>query len=319
MSIANSKIRIYACGGAGINIASPFKNERFDVVYVDSSDSNLKKVGEGAKTFLIKGMDGAGKLRRSTYVGFKDKVEACLIENPPSTHLNIVLSSISGGTGSVTAPQITADLIEKGFPTIVIAVATKGSVIEVKNGINTIHTYANISKKLNSVVSVLYCDASRQRKDTDAHIIDFLNLIALITDRSKTDGADTADLHNWINFNKVTDIEPCLSLLSPILNNGEEYEGETAEQGVVASTLLVTKDPEEGVKGVFPEYHAEILITSETDLKESFRIDNIVGLLPHMISQLEDLLARSQDALKTATIAEVESKESDEDDGFFVL
>jgi hypothetical protein len=66
-------LNIYACGGAGINIAKKIKNGIANIYYIDNSTSNLKDITDRSKVYRVSGMDGAGKDFKITYENFKDK------------------------------------------------------------------------------------------------------------------------------------------------------------------------------------------------------------------------------------------------------
>ena len=76
-------MKIYACGGAGSNIARMLDNLVLRVVYVDTSKSNLKDSISADQFFKVEGMDGAGKYQRSANEGFRDLDEDVLITHKP--------------------------------------------------------------------------------------------------------------------------------------------------------------------------------------------------------------------------------------------
>lgn len=89
-------LKIYACGGTGVNIAKQITDLAVELCYVDSSMSNLKGI-DPKNVFMIPDQDGAGKNRSVTYNNFKDVTEEVLIRFKPSQSLNVVISSLSGG------------------------------------------------------------------------------------------------------------------------------------------------------------------------------------------------------------------------------
>lgn len=91
-----SYIKVYAAGGAGINVAKQLTDLDIDVNMIDTSESNLKACGTN-NVFLVDGLDGAGKNRKISYDNFKDISSDVLIKFKPSEQLNVVISSVSGG------------------------------------------------------------------------------------------------------------------------------------------------------------------------------------------------------------------------------
>lgn len=89
-------IVVYCAGGCGINIGSKIQDLDVTVNMIDTSDSNLRRI-KSPNTFLVDGMDGAGKHRPEAYENFKDIAGDVLIKHKPSDRLNVVVHSLSGG------------------------------------------------------------------------------------------------------------------------------------------------------------------------------------------------------------------------------
>lgn len=318
-----TKLRVYACGGCGINLGKKLAEcdsaNNAELVYVDSSESNMNLDDSRDNFYAIEGMDGAGKLRATTYKAFKNEGENVLINYPPSKVLNVIISSLSGGSGSIIAPLITHELLSRGETVLVIAVASTTSGIEIKNSINTLHTYNHITQDTERPVAMLYCD-DQVRSANDKRVVSFMELLSLITDRTRTKEFDTADLANFINYNLVTSLEPAISLIEPCMNNELDEDLTTARQNIdkiVASTILASSDPDSVCNGFVPEYYAKVLITDPEYNLEDIRIDNVVGRLPVLLANLETRQEELDNRVKSAKINEVKAKKAT--DGFMVL
>ena len=70
------KVKLYACGGGGINIGHLFEQHRgkseagfaqIDVTYIDTSRSNVKAGITADNLYLLEGLDGSGKLRAENH------------------------------------------------------------------------------------------------------------------------------------------------------------------------------------------------------------------------------------------------------------
>lgn len=314
------KLNVYCCGGAGINIGKSLDgtDDHLEVIYLDSSVSNIDKLDKDTNAFLIRDMDGAGKLRSKTYEAFKSEVEAALTKFKPSKGLNVVISSLSGGTGSVIAPLIARELIISGQTVIVIGIASTSSVIETENTIKAIKTYNNFSVQHGKPIAMFYCD-HEVRSEADDTIKALMVSLSLITDKSRTREFDSTDLHHFINYNKVTSLPIGLSNLQISINNDDSVK--LTDDAHLASTILITTDTDSVLSGEKPEYLATVIVTDENYLTKEgntpldIRMDNIVGLLPSQLKSLEDDLEKAKDKVKTSHISKIELAESVDDSG----
>lgn len=302
-----SQICIYACGGTGVNIGKQITDLDIQVNFIDTSESNLKAI-KSQDIFLVEDMDGAGKHRATTYNKFKDIAEDVLIKLKPSNTLNVVVSSLSGGSGSILAPMITKQLIETGLNTIAIGIDSKNSLIELDNTIKTLKTYKSISDTVKKAISLYYIENTIRRK-ADEEAINFINLLALLIDKYNTEEFDTSDLKNFINFDKVTDNAPSVSIIDVSANTEITPEKNT----VVVSSILVTKDKHTTIKPVIPEYLSTCIVTDPNYRVEDLRINNTLGKLSIIVDNLEKQIKEYQDNKKINKFKEIENIESNSD------
>ena len=89
--------RIYAAGGAGINIAQRLVvGLGQEVVYVDTSSANkIERADEGC-VHRIEGLDGSGKNRRLNQKPISGEIPK-IMDKWPGADFNIVLFSSGGG------------------------------------------------------------------------------------------------------------------------------------------------------------------------------------------------------------------------------
>ena len=197
-------LNIYCCGGTGVNIGKRINDLDFSVYFIDSSRSNIKDLNSDY-VFLVEDMDGAGKNRKITYEKFKEFAETILIKFKPSKALNIVISSLSGGTGSVISPLITKKLIENGHSTIVIGIDSTNSAIEIENSVKTLKSYKSISNATGKPIALYYVE-NNVREEADKEVLDFINVIGnILLNTQITEEFDLTDLHNFINYDNVTE------------------------------------------------------------------------------------------------------------------
>jgi len=218
--IVKGSVKLYAAGGCGINIASnllKYENEMkegfadLDVIFLDTSRANLDKKQLHDKVYVIDGLDGSGKVRSENHKQIGECILDILQAFKPGD-LNIVLSSGSGGSGSVIAPSLVQELLQRNLPVIVMTVGSTDSRIELENTIKTLKSYDAIAQIRKSPVNSFYYQNSKEtpRKTVDSQII--LAITALMVLFSKQNKElDSSDLHNWLYYDRVTSYDPHLS------------------------------------------------------------------------------------------------------------
>lgn len=318
MSQTRENVHIYCCGGAGVNIGKIIRTRNInnaDIFYIDSSSSNSKDLDLDDKyTYNISNMDGAGKLRAKTYGAFIPEVEAVLTNFRPSGTLNIIISSLSGGTGSIIAPIIAKELAAKGEPVIVVAIASTTCSKELENSIKTIQTYNNTAIQLDVPIAMYYTSVGHSRSEVDDRVVSFVMSMCLVSDDENTSEFDTTDLNHFINYNKVTGVPVGLSSIVMSANGGEDSESEHLNEKHItkhiASTILMAKSPDIELIGTRPEYLAKVVITDpdyvNNDKSLDIRIDNVVGELPTILAELEAEYEKNVARLKNARFNEIQ-------------
>lgn len=212
------KTKIYACGGFAFNTLAQFQPTavsdsltHVSVNYIDTTASNMPSTATPATTYLFKNMDGGGKERRTTYPAVLPLIPDVLEKLPPED-FNIVVHSSSGGSGSSIGPALVTELLRLGKHVVVVQIGSVGSKKEVQNTIATIRSYANISAKAQRPVVSYYRENNEKatRMDVDEQVQSVLFMLCMLFSSENT-GLDTADLENFLNYNKVTSFRPELS------------------------------------------------------------------------------------------------------------
>jgi len=299
-------LNVYCCGGAGSNVGKQITDLDINVSFIDTSDSNHKGV-DPEKIYQIEGIDGAGKDRNVTYENFKNPDEV-LIRFKPSPQLNVVISSLSGGSGSIIAPVLTRELIKQGHNTIVIAVDSTHSVKEIDNSIKTLKTYKSFSNTVKKAISIFYIE-NKSRKEADQRAIQFINMLSLLVNKEHTEEFDTSDLRNFINFDNVTENEPSVSIIE--INPNETVVPE--KNTTIVSTILLTTDKNSTISQVIPEYLSTCIVTDKNYKNEDIRIDNTLGKLTIIVNNLEALKKDHQDNKTINKFKELDVQASTED------
>jgi len=207
-------IRVYACGGGGINIGKEYLSfheghsadiANFEVAFIDTSDSNLDdRLVEN--TWLFKDLDGSGKIRNSNDKIIAKAVPDILRKFKPAD-LNIVIFTASGGTGSVAGPLLVKQLLEDGHTTVGIVTGSYESIKTAENTIGTMKTLDAISRAVDKPVVIQFGmnrpTVPRSAIDKEAHLM--IASLAMLCSR-RNHGLDTADIKSFFQFNRSTDV-----------------------------------------------------------------------------------------------------------------
>lgn len=219
-----SHVRLYACGGAGVNVSKTMEGFRdsnvkgfssLDIVYIDTSGSDFDSVEE-KNIYRFKEKDGSGALRKESFHVISKYAKEILQEYPP-LDLNIVISSASGGSGSVVSPTLVGELLKEDKNVAVILIGATDTVIYANNTFNTLKSFENISKTNKKSILMRYLQNESSSKtesvNEKARFI-IASLCMLFSGENK--GLDSKDLYHWINFNKVTSFDAQLVSLEAV-------------------------------------------------------------------------------------------------------
>lgn len=261
-SIVEGKIAIYACGGGGISIASHFEKYRNkkepngygQVVptYIDTSMGDISDALPRESIFVFEDTDGSGKVRAENNSLIKDNVNKILQKFTPGD-VNIVISTLSGGSGGPLAGHLTIELLKRKLPTIVIGIASCASRIEVENAVKSIQTYEKAAHITGMPVVMSYWqnDETTPRHEVDVAVHEVISGLSALFSRMHR-RLDTADLAHWLNYSKVAkNISPRLVLLDRL-----DKAAIMATERDIISVATLAKEGQDTAPGVFVEYHA---------------------------------------------------------------
>lgn len=296
----NPTVRIYACGGAGINIAnslsgisSPALFAPFNICYIDSSRSNIanRKIEEDS-LFLFDGLDGSGKKRSENAKAIAAATPA-ILQQFQAADLNIVIHSTSGGTGSVAGPCIVGELKANGKDVIVLMVGDDASTIEASNSFKTFETYDAIAKLHKSSVVLDYYPnnvGGRHKSDKDV-IYTACALLALYGGHHAE--LDSKDLNSWLSYatttvdvptiatlsiisdeapiHKLDKVVSVITLATPTMNTRIDLPIQYQTVGYVPSSMLLSENNNAGIIGDSPMHYVlsfDALKTQYADLRK---------------------------------------------------
>lgn len=248
-------VRIYACGGCGVNIGSRLEKYRnasdptlakIEVSYIDTSRSNLKhlQVADDC-TFLFPVIDGSGGIRRENAKEVAVKIEDILEQYEPQA-LNIVIHSASGGSGSVIGPSLVSALLEAKKAVVVLMVGEASTRLDAQNTLNTLKSYDAIANMRAAPVVLSYQQNSRDnpRAAVDAEIEGTAVSLAILWSGNNRE-LDSKDLYNFLNFHIPTTFEPQtahLTLVQPDEQGHAKLSSKAGQVISVATLALMDQD-----------------------------------------------------------------------------
>ena len=324
----SNTVRVYGVGGAGVNIvtqvldvhsnAPGIADTEFSVI--DTSRSNLdkntdKKIGE----YLVPGMDGTGKDRAFAKRLIEPHLDKILQEHPPA-QFNIVIFSLSGGTGSVGGPLIIRELINRGIDVVGLAVGNTSNGKEALNSMGGVGTLQGFSKKLKSSMAIEFhwIDKETTMSQADRMVSRSVNALTILNS-GENPAMDTKDIHNWLNFHNHTTIPPQLvEFFVNVEDPNEERKLDIA--AISTASLLLDKDtPQLELNqpyGCFGWVNAAV--REGTKEPRNFHFILTTATLNDMINDVKarvDELNKSSEQLSKTAVIQVEGAD---DDGFVI-
>lgn len=263
------QVRLYAAGGAGMNIGSQMEMHRntneksfanLDIVYLDTSRSNLNKTIAQDSCYLIDGLDGSGKVRAENHEQISQHIRVILQKFEP-TDLNIVLHSTAGGSGSVIGPLLASELLASNVPTVVVAVGSADTLIEANNSLKTLKSYAAISdmRELPLILSYSQNSADKGRETADAVAVRTVLALCALFSRENFE-MDSKDIQHWLRFDKTTSFRPQLASLTLV-----EAGDEVPNLGNVISVATLAKRSDRTALDNAPEYQTVGFLADDAD------------------------------------------------------
>ena len=307
--IEKGQIRVYACGGAGTNIGAQIEKYRnnadtetanLNITYVDTSKSNLARNRHSIAaehTYLIEGLDGSGKIRAENYEAIVQHSKDVLQAHKPMD-LNIVISSAAGGSGSVIAPTIVGELLDRKVPVIVLLVGSTATKLDAENTLKTIKSYESISQKKRAPVVAVYDENSENlpRGEVDNRMVFAVLTLAILYSRQNHE-LDSQDLFNWLRYDRVTSFPAQLAALTII--DGRQPLNELKELGHVISVATIGANPDQVHFPFTPDYQCAGFLPdgAHERFKERCPFNFIVsdGIFPEAHNRLDKFLKDLQD------------------------
>lgn len=321
----NGVLRIYACGGAGVNIGQQYYNAPrqvgmadVSVCFLDTSRSNLSGNIAAEDLFILPDLDsnskdGSGKVRSENYAPIAAHIKQIAPKFKPAD-INIVLSSTTGGSGSVFGPLLAKELLAKGEVVVYIAIGSHESVITANNAIKTIKSLDNMAAKAELPIVMSYHNNrnNSNRRAVDAEIREVIAKLSILAYKDHH-ALDTSDVLHWAHYTKVTDMPPQLALLEIV--SSVESVREIAYPISIASVSVGDTD----IGSIGADYQTEGFF------KEGHTVNNISELhyvisvndVPSLVKMLEEEIRKLEEKREARPpVARITQKnDSAEDDG----
>lgn len=266
----NKSLRVYACGGTGINIATKLENlvgdkndyDNIDVVYLDTSRSNLGNTCTEDNTLIIPRInsqlhrsEGSGKNRSVNEEAIYEAIPGAFTKFPPHD-LNAVVFSGSGGSGSVIGPLLVDQLLADGQNVVVVLLGTEESVKAANNTRGTLMTLEAISNahEVPVVVNYTHMAPSDVRSQVDQDLVGALLALSVLINRTNQ-ALDLEDIHNLLYYNKVLeDVAPGVALME--IHLGKDKVEESFKDKPMLGLAAVLRDTDSTLPNVGTMYDA---------------------------------------------------------------
>lgn len=206
------KVSVYFCGGTGANVNDLLKQQiatfnrsgmaDLHPFVIDTSTSNLATLKDNV--YIYKGLDGFGKKRDEDPQAIKKKIPEILSKFEPQ-EFNIVVGSISGGSGSIIMPLVVRELLAMGKGVIVLGVVSTDTDTEIENASDTLGNLEKITQSTGRPVIFRPCvnppDGNQAEVDKSI-VLDIMMLAMLFSRRNAR--LDQSDLRNWLDYHRLT-------------------------------------------------------------------------------------------------------------------
>lgn len=247
-------IKIYACGGTGINLGYGLAQYDDDpslaqvsLTYIDTSRSDVRNKSINEDNFYhIKGADdGSGKRRDTNYEAIKRAVPSILEMFPPYD-LNIIICSASGGTGSVVATELLPEIYALGGKVILFIVGSHESELTCSNTIKTWNSLSGVCRTHDISPIVNYDDNGSKSASTEVDesiIHGILAWMDLYSGQHKR--LDNRDILNFVDVTKTLRSSSEVLLMDILINESsiDDYDSPHAIASLFNDEDEVTNYP----------------------------------------------------------------------------
>jgi hypothetical protein len=330
------KLVIHACGGCGISIVEKIKDNldklgngfsTLEFNFLDTTESSIKDSIFGMDSFYKitsskfddKGIDGSGGERRTNAVEIDKGVQTYLddknLHSLSTGEYHVVISSCSGGSGSVISPLLTKGLIARSIPVIPILVADASGKLAAINTLNTISSYHAIAEEADKALSIVYAN----------------NTINGVTSKETMEKTDRFIFENILTFslfmsgqNKAMDHQDIIGLVDQSSHKTIGYTPGLYNIGIGSQTVQehikdrittlrsLTKEDEDHKVDFQTDYHksGQIVEKEVIDMlgeKAPVYLFNYTGRMEQVTEELEELVDSIYDEIEARKAQKIKS------------
>jgi hypothetical protein len=197
-------VNVVGCGGFGVKNLNllrkqPIAGAEYTPFYIDTSASDLAPGQPRDNVYLIPNCDGSGKIPQFNY----DKIVAAMpnvVAKFPPAEVNILILSLSGGSGNTIAMQYAEACWREGKEVVFFAIGSREDMQALTNVRNMIANFNAVACEQGKVAIMYYDDngPTSQNNEVDA---DMVTAIAsfLILHSGNHLRLDSRDVLSWMN------------------------------------------------------------------------------------------------------------------------
>ncbi|MDE6209891.1 MAG: hypothetical protein K2M73_09505 [Lachnospiraceae bacterium] len=192
-----NKFVVHAVGGCGISVADKVLSRvadlgegyaEFEFNYVDASRANIDNIKPRGEFWQIdqqnadgSRIDGSGGERHEN----ADSIVKCMakylddkdIRKPVTGIYHMVVSSVSGGSGSVFAAVLIQEFLRRGIPVLPVLIGDTSDRQKIQNTVKSFQSLSNYSFTMDKPIVVYYVDNRNKQiklKDREKYANDIL-------------------------------------------------------------------------------------------------------------------------------------------------
>lgn len=171
------------------------------------------KAGESA--FIVTNGSGSGSNRAENARDIESVIPMISDEDLGKSDVAIIVTSLSGGSGSVISGLLAREYVRRGSRVIMVSIADTSYSVGAKNTLNTLKTFAAIAKNNDIYLPMIMLsnDNANTRTEVDESVRHAIaDLINVLT--RPVYEVDKNDRLNWIDPSKVVQTSPGLKLMT---------------------------------------------------------------------------------------------------------
>lgn len=207
------KTRIIYVGGFGHSIGRGMNQyPGVEVGYVDTSEASRDAI-DTSSVYRIEGLQGAGGNRRAVVSKVLPHIKPILEKFQPGV-FNILVFSLSGGSGSTVGPLLARELLARNMTVACIGLGDYSTATWLENSINSMKSLEGISSNTGKTVALSYHEnnAGVQLEDINQEVRFVVDSLVALSDQNNAE-LDIADVDNFINYNNICAVRPQLTIL----------------------------------------------------------------------------------------------------------